>query len=444
MSTFLTKMLSMMLVLILISVALIGCGSSNSSSAGNTTTAPAKAASTTAPADDSSAAKVTVTFWNGFTGPDRPAYEALVKQFNNTNKKAEVKMEIMPWDSMYQKLTTALATGQGPDTFAAATERIGTYAKPGAIVPIDDLYSSGLDATVIPKGLMDNLKYDGKTYGAPMNLATLLLYYNKDLFKNAGLDPEKAPTNWAELQDYAIKLTKESGGKVDQYGFGIATKETIPMWPILVWANGGDFIDRATNKSVINSPKTVEAVQIWSDLIKTKHISPPVLTGAEVDKLFQSQKLGMYMVGPWAVGGFKEAGINFGVAPVPAGPAKAVTLGTSVAAYLTKDSKNKEGVYEFFKFWNSKDSQISLSLGSGFPPTRTDIADDAKLKENPYVAAFASVSPTSQFYLQQLTNFGQIDTDVIVPAMESILLGKASAKDALDKAAVEMDKLLAK
>lgn len=443
MSKFMTKILSAMLVLILISSVLIGCGGSNNASKEDGSTAQASSGAKE-PANEKSGEKTTITFWNGFTGSDRPSYEAIVKNFNDTSKTTEVKMEIMPWDSLYQKLTTALATGQGPDTFACNTERIGTYAKPGAIVPIDDLYSGGLDSNVIPKGLMDNLKYEGKIYGAPMNLATLLLYYNKDLFKAAGLDPEKAPANWSELQDYAVKLTKESGGKVDQYGFGIATKETIPMWPVLIWGNGGDFIDLSTKKSVINSPQTIEAVQIWSDLIKNKHISPPVLTGAEVDKLFESQKLGMYMCGPWAVAGFKNAGINFGVAAVPAGPSKAVTLGTSVSAYLTKDSKHKEEVYEFFKFWNSKESQINLSLGSGFPPTRTDLTDDAKLKENPYVSAFAAASPTSQFYLQQLTNFGEIDSDVIVPAMESILLNKSSVKEALDKAAADMDKLLAK
>ncbi|HBE76904.1 MAG TPA: ABC transporter substrate-binding protein [Firmicutes bacterium] len=388
--------------------------------------------------------KVVLTYWNGFTGPDRPALEALVDKFNKTNSKIEIKMDIMPWDSLYQKLAPALATGQGPDIVAFATERIGTYAKPGAIVPLDDLYagSDGLDAKVLPKALNDNMKYNGKYYGAPMNFATLLLYYNKDLFKQAGLNPEKPPKDWNELKDYAIKLTKESNGKVDQYGFGIASKETIPMWPILIWGNGGDFINYSTKTSMINNEKSVKAVQYFADLILKKHISPPVLTGAEVDKLFESQKAAMYMCGPWAVNGFKQAKINFGVAPIPAGPAKTVTLGTGVAMCLTKSSNHKKEVYEFFKYWNSKESQIYWALNTGFPPNRTDLVNDPALKVNPYVVAFSSVANQTQFYLQQLTNFGKIDTDVVTPAMENILLGKMTVKESLDKAAREMNKML--
>lgn len=387
--------------------------------------------------------KKVITFWNGFTGPDRPVLEELVKRFNESNDGIEVKLDIMPWENLYQKFGTAVASGEGPDIVAFNTENIGTYAIPGAIVPIDDLYEDNIvDLNVIPKGLADNLVYKGKYYGCPVNFATLMLYYNKDLFKEAGIDPENPPKNWDELIDYALKLTKESDGNVEQYGFGIATKMTIPMWPILIWGNGGDYIDYENMKSLMNSEKTIEAVEIFSDLILNNHISPPILTGAEVDKLFMTQKSAMLMNGPWMVNGFKDAGLNFGVAPVPAGPEREVTLGTGVAMYLTKNSVNKEEVYEFFKFWNSKESQIYWALQNGFPPARTDLTDDSALQENPYVVAFASVANNSQFYLQQLTNFAMIDNDVIVPAMEAILLGELSVKDAFDKATSDMNEML--
>ena len=440
MSKFLKMSISIMLVMLFVLMVLAGCGADKQAEEPKKDSAPA-ATEEKKDTTEKKIEKVTINYWNGFTGPDREPLEELVKKFNDEGN-VEVKLDIMSWEVMYQKLAAALAGGQGPDIFACNTERIGTYAKSNAIVPVEDFYGNGLDMNVVPKGLAENLVYDGKTYGVPVNLATLMMYYNKDLFKAAGLDPESPPKNWDELKDMAVKLTKVSGGKVEQYGFGIATKETIPMWPILIWANGGDFIDTGSMKSVFNSPKTVEAVEIWADLIINKNISPAVLTGAEVDKLFETQKCAMYMCGPWAVGGFQKAGINFGVAPVPAGPAKEVTLGTSVSMYMTKDSKNKEAVYEFFKYWNSKETQVAFSLATGFPPTRTDLLEDAKLKENPYVLAFSSVSNSSQFYLQKLTNFGKIDSDVIVPTMESILLKKSSAKDALDKGAEQMDQLL--
>jgi len=295
------KVVCVVLLLMACLTALVGCGAKKE---GTVSDKKDDSPATTSTTSESNKADkpLEITYWNGFTGPDGPVLEELVKKFNETNGKIVIKMDIMPWDSLRQKLASTLAVGQGPDIIAFHTENIGTYAKPGMVAELDDLYGpDGIDINVIPKALAENLQYNGRFYGAPMNFATLMLYYNKDLFKDAGLDPEKPPKNWDELKDYAIKLTKVSNGTVEQYGFGVATRETIPMWPILIWGNGGDLIDIANKKAVINNEKSIEAVQIWSDLIKNYDISPPTMTGAEVDKLFESQKCAMYMCGPWAV-----------------------------------------------------------------------------------------------------------------------------------------------
>ena len=139
----------------------------------------------------------------------------------------------MSWDSLYQKLATALPVGEGPDIIAYNTEYIASYAESGALAVINDLYETGgMDAKAIPAAMEENLKYNGEYYGVPCNMATLLLYYNKDLFAAAGLDPEAPPTTWDELESAALALTKEVDGE-QQYGFGMATNNTIQMWPIM-------------------------------------------------------------------------------------------------------------------------------------------------------------------------------------------------------------------
>lgn len=382
--------------------------------------------------------KTVITFWNGFTGSDKAVLEELVKEYNETNdKNIEVEMSIMPWDTLYQKLSTVLSVGEGPDILAMSTERIGTYAEPGAFVPVDDIYAAGLvDEAMIPEALRENLKYNDKYYGVPMNFATLLLYYNKTMFEAAGLDPETPPATWDELEQYAQQIVDKTGN----YGFDMAVKETTPMWCIMLWGNGGDIIQ--DGKAVFNSDANVETITRWAENIRDKKFGPEILTGGEIDKLFESQKLAMYFCGPWAIGSFESAGIDFGVAQAPRGPQEQITQSNGVGLYLTSSSKQKEAVYDFFSWWNSKDTQVKWSLGTGFPPARTDIADDERLKENPYIAEFSKPANESNMYLQQLTNFAEIDNQVIVTAFEKILLENADVRETLDEANKQLEELL--
>ena len=447
------RLLACMLAGVMAVSALAGCGSTGNGgqeqsaapeaeSAENTEEAEAPAADNAtednAEAETNNGEKTVITFWNGFTGSDRETLEALVKEYNETNdKNIEVQMDIMPWDSFYQKLATALPVGEGPDILAMATERIGSYADPGALAAVDDIYSSGIvDETVVPETLKENLKYDGKYYGVPMNFATLLLYYNKTIFEEAGLDPEKAPETWEELEQYAQQIVEKTG----KYGFDMAVKDTTPMWCIMLWGNGGDIIK--DGKAVFNSPENVETVTRWAENIRDKKFGPEVLTGGEIDKLFESQKLAMYFCGPWATNGFTNAGIDYGVAQAPKGPKEQVTQANAVGMYMTSSSKNKEAVYDCFGWWNSKDTQVKWSLGTGFPPARTDIADDERMKENPYIAEFAKPANESKMYLQQLTNFAEVDTQAIVPAFEKILLENADVQEALDEANAVIESLI--
>ncbi len=389
--------------------------------------------------------KQIITFWNGFTGTDGEVLTALTEEYNKTNTlNVEVKMEIMSWDSLYQKLATSLPVGEGPDIIAFNTERIGAYAEAGSLATINDLYEgeNGLDASLIPTAFSENLKFGGEYYGVPCDFATLLMYYNKDMFTAAGLDPEQPPKTWDELETYAKKLTRELDGE-KQYGFGMATNNTIPMWPVMIWGGGGDFIG-PDGKSVFNSKENVDAVSRWAKLIREDGIAPATMTGAEIDTLFASGKLGMYFCGPWATGVFDAAGLNYGIAAPPAGPGGDATLGTGVAMVMSASSKSKDAVYDYFKFWNSLETQINWSLDVGYPLSRTDAATDSRITANAKVRAFSSVAKDMHFYLQQLTNFAEIDSEVIIPALETILLTGADVQRTLDDAAAQMDALLNK
>jgi multiple sugar transport system substrate-binding protein len=385
--------------------------------------------------------KVVLKYWNGFTGPDRVVLEALVKQFNDSHPNIEVQMDIMPWDSLFQKLLTSMTVGAEPDIAAFSFRNMPEYAKAGVLMPLDDLYGpAGIDPNTLPPSYLDIIKYDGKYYGAPMNFATLMMYYNKDLFKAAGLDPEKPPTTWEEWTDAVQKLTidENKDGKPEQYGLVLADHQTIPMWPILVWGNGGKFISNDGKQSMLDDPKTIEAFEKWGALVAKQGISPVGLTGAEADKLFETGKAAMEMNGPWMTGGYTAAGLNYDVAPIPAGPAGQVTLADAAVMVINKNTKNKDAAYEFFKFWNSKEAQATWALGSGFPPARTDL-ESAAMSSNPFVAKFASAAPYAHFYLPGLEKFNAIDSDIITPAIQTITRGLNPAAETLKDAATKMN-----
>lgn len=142
--------------------------------------------------NSNSAAKM--TFWNGFTASDRQYVEQIVRNYNKQSPN-KVNMTIEPWDTIYQKLQTSLPTGQGPDMPALDPSLVVQYASAGLIQPVDDLYGSGgLNKSVIPKAFFDVASYNGHVYAAPMTIATVMLYYNKKMFQQAGI--ASRPRRW--------------------------------------------------------------------------------------------------------------------------------------------------------------------------------------------------------------------------------------------------------
>lgn len=372
--------------------------------------------------------RTTITFWNGFTGPDRATVEALVDEFNSSQESVTVEMEISPWDVFFQRLLPSLGSGDGPDFVAMDTAQLPQYVERGVFRPLTDYYEDpATESEALVPAAVDAATWEGTQYGVPMNFTTLLLYWNKDMFEAAGLDPEQPPTTWDEFAEAARQLTVESEG---QYGLAIADHETIPMWPILLWGGGGGVVSDDGTTSLLDDPLTIEALEYWRGLVVDDGISPIGLAGADADKLFQTGKAAMEIVGPWMTTGFTEAGLNFGVAAPPAGPAGPVTLGTSVAFAVSDDTDDASAAaaMEFIQFWNSEQSQITWALGSGFPPNRTDIAPE-DLSENPYTVEFGRYADTARFYLANVQEFTAINANIFEPALQRMLNGEGSAAD---------------
>lgn len=388
-----------------------------------------------APSGDSSDGVVTLTYWSGFTGGDKQAYEDLIQKFNDEHDDIQIDYVLQPWDSIAQKLPTAIASGSGPD-LATPDYNVATiqqYAANQLALPLDDLIGDG--DTQVPEGalpdtIVDSFSVDGKLYAAPANYATLLLYYNKTLLQSAGLD---VPATMGELQDASVKLADGNG----QYGIAIGDHDTIAVWPVLIWADGGDVVSEGC--SALGSDETVSAVSTWSGLIRDDKISPIGASGQDADNLFSAGKAAFEINGPWAAGAYTAAGVDFGVAPVPVGASGSpVTLGSTVPTIVSSSTEHPKEAQEFLAWWLSKETQAQLATAAAYAPSRTDMADDPAVTSNPIVAAFTAEVPNSRLFLPTEKDFAKINNDIFVPAIQSATqngdapAALASANDQLD------------
>ncbi len=387
---------------------------------------------------------VTLQFWHGMTGPDGPAVQQVIDDFNASQSEVVIKPNIMPWDQLYQKLLTSLTSDDGPQIIAMDASRVPQYAAKGALASTEDFFAGTdyMDTSVLPEAAVGASRFDGTNYGIPFNLAPMMLYYNKDLFKAAGLDPEKPPTTWDEFTSMAGKLTvdKNGDGKPEQYAIALADHETVPMYQPFLWNNGGGVVSPDAKTSILAEPASLQALDFWIRQVREQKVSPIGLSGADADKLFQTGKAAMEIVGPWMTNGFTEAGIDFGLARPFAGPTGQSSLMNVVSftlnAKITDDQR--KAAYTFFSYWNSVDSQVTWADGSGFPPTRTDVPAD-RLK-NKFSAIFGDkeLLDNSQVYLAGVPNAGTITDDVFYPALQRVLNGKGSLEEVFAKAAKDV------
>jgi multiple sugar transport system substrate-binding protein len=399
-------------------LAASGCGSSGSGAASG------------------SPGVVKLSMLTGFTGPDEPAYQALVAQFNASHPAIQVTMDVQPWDAIGQKLPAEWATGQGPDLATPNFDPgvIFNYIKTNSVLPLDSGVGAGdakINATAFPDSVTKAFTADGHLYAVPANLASVALYYNKAMFTAAGItDPPKTADEFAA----DVKKLTIGGASPTQYGISLADHQTIQMWPILQWMNGGDIVG-PDGCATVNSAASVQVLQTWAGLVANDHVSPVGQTGADADTLFSAKKAAMELNGPWAADGFRKAGVDVGIAPVPVGSAGPVTVASTVPLMIAKNTRHQTEALEFLSWWTGKTAQTAFSQKSGFPPSRTDVT-----VSDPSVAVFAQGLPTARLYLAGLAASTKIDGDVYAPLLGQITRG-ADVQKSADAAAKAINQL---
>jgi multiple sugar transport system substrate-binding protein len=355
----LSVILSVLLVLVML---LVGCGSSQSNQQGTGSSQNAEPSQTSQSSKDTATVQ-TIKYWYPWGGDSETWDKWRIAEFEKDHPEYKIEATYVPPDAGISngKLMAAIAGGNPPDV-VITSDYASAYslATQGAFLPLDDLLKKvGFDEEKMNPVFKDIMKYKDVTYIFPQDSNVHLLFYNIDMFKEAGLDPSKAPKTIDELDQYAEKLTKINNGKIDRLGFipWIDVGDDPYMWGYMFGAN---FYDVNTNKINLTDGK-MEAVLNWQKTYAQKYDPEKIKSFTSgfggtfsPDHPFMTGKVAMDVNGNWFIRALEVYApkVNYGIVPVPApdgGRYGGSDLGTNVF-FIPKGAKNPEGAAVFMMY----------------------------------------------------------------------------------------------
>lgn len=337
------------------------------------------------------AAPTQIVFWSALGGNNGKILDSFVKEFNESQNEIQVINEFQgAYTDVEQKLMAAIASGKTPDLCMLEISRIPAFVNAKAIVPLDAFAtgSNGIDLNDFVKGLLDESKIDGKLYSLPQSRSMPVFYYNKTMFKAAGLNADKAPANWKELRDAAIKLTAPDGSKV---GFGIQTGNPWWYFQAAVECYGAEISTLVDGKPVatFNSPEAVAALQWWYDLVKKDkaaklYVGQGLTSWELLQADFISGKVGMmYITTGWMGNILANSKFEVGVGMLAAGPTgvrRIPTGGNGIVIPANTSKIKQEAAWTFLKWLTDTKQTARWAMQTGYMPLRISAGNSAEMK----------------------------------------------------------------
>ncbi len=349
------------------------------------------------------------------------------------------------------KALTANKSGTPPVTSVLLSTDMFTLIDEEAIVPIDNFVKTADDKAWLGsfyKGFMANSQSGGKTWGVPFQRSTIVQYYNKDLFKAAGLDPNKPPTTWGEMADFAKKLTlRDASGKVTQYGIQIPSSG-FPYWLFQALAIQNDVVmaNDSGNAVRFDDPKVIEALQYWIDLTKQGSHPAGIVEWGTTPKDFFEKKVAMM----WTTTGNltnvrTNAKFDFGVAMLPAGKRKgSPTGGGNFYIFKKSTPAQQEAAFKFIKWITQPERAARWSMETGYVAvSEAAYGTDALRKYGRDFAPALVARDQLPFAMAEFsTHDNQRVTKALNDGLQAALTGAKTATQAMQDAQKEADRLL--
>ena len=308
--------------------------------------------------------KKKVVFWNLFTTSySHSAITEIVKRFNDSSKVYWVEKIDIPYQHIHSKMLPAIAGGTPPDVSIFDRFLVASYAARSAFEPLDDrIKADGIRGEDFFEAPWGECIYNKHQFAVPYDTDVRVMYYNKKMFREAGLDPEKPPQTWSELREYSRKLTKRSnGGKLDQVG-------CVPIWGntgglyLYGWQKGAQFMSDDGRKVMLDEPANVAALEWVHEFIKEYGIEDLAMLqtgfGMDAQNPFITGKIAMIAMDVGELSTIQKygKGMEWGVAPCPyADDGQPATWSGGFSMVIPKGAQNADGGWELCKFIMSEE-----------------------------------------------------------------------------------------
>ena len=386
-------------------------------------------------------------------GPLHKVIEQFATDFEAENPNIKVKPV---YSGTYQesliKAMTAAKSGQPPTMAVLLSTDMFTLIDQGAISPVSELATSADDKKWLDSffpAFMMNSRTTGKTWGVPFQRSTIVQYWNKDLFKEAGLDPEKGPANWAQLVEMSKKLTKtDASGNVSQWGVKIPSSG-FPYWLFqgLTTANGATLMNVDGNKTSFDDPAVVEALQYWVDLSAKHKVMPSgVVEWGTTPKDFLEKKTAIIWTTTGNLTNIRtNATFPFGVGMLPAKKRLgSPTGGGNIYFFKKAGPEQLQAAVKFAKFLTQPQRAATWSAATGY------VAASPAAWETPEMKKYVQEVPAAIVARDQLqhsvaelsTHENQRVTKALNDAIQASLTGSKPPAESLKDAQREATRIL--
>ncbi|MCD0417318.1 ABC transporter substrate-binding protein [Rubrivivax sp. JA1024] len=400
-----------------------------------------------------SATEVTFYYPVAVGGPITKIIDGYAAEFTKAHPDITVKpVYTGSYQDSVVKAITAAKAGNAPDIAILLSTDMFTLIDNDLIEPIDTLAKSEADHEWLKAfypAFMENSQTGGHTWGIPFQRSTIVQYWNKDAFKAAGLDPDKAPGSWDEMVAMGKTLTKrDDSGTVTQWGLEIPSSG-FPYWlfQALTTQNGAILANPEGTKVAYNDPKVVESAQFFADLSRKYDVMPKGIIdwGTTPKDFFEGKTAMMWTTTGNLTNVRKNAKFAFGVAALPKkARGGSPTGGGNIYIFKTGDKAKTAAALEFARFLSTPERAADWGIATGYVATRPDAWETEAMKK--YVADFPAAAVARDQLKDAVAELSTHDNQRVTKALndglQAVLTGAKPAKDAMDQAQAEATRIL--